>query len=75
MSENEMKIPKIKLGNMIKHFCTITRHRLLVCKHCFKLGLYWHGLTHDCQSTVRRNSGLESAITRGIEAPMRQSVR
>ena len=26
MSENEMKIPKIKLGNMIKHFCTITRH-------------------------------------------------
>ena len=70
MSENEMKIPKIKLGNMIKHFCTITRHRLLVCKHCFKLGLYWQG-----QSTVRRNSGLESAITRGIEAPMRQSVR
>ena len=47
MSENEMKIPKIKLGNMIKHFCTITRHRLLVCKHCFKLGLYWQGLTHD----------------------------
>ena len=67
MSENEMKIPKIKLGNMIKHFCTITRHRLLVCKHCFKLGL-------SCQSTVRRNSGLESAITRGIEAPMRQNV-
>ena len=32
---------------MIKHFCTITRHRLLVCKHCFKLGLYWQGLTHD----------------------------
>ena len=47
MSENEMKIPKIKLSNMIKHFCTITRHRLLVCKHCFKLGLYWQGLTHD----------------------------
>jgi len=42
MSENEMKIPKIKLGNMIKHFCTITRHRLLVCKHCFKLGLNAH---------------------------------
>ena len=31
MPENEMKIPKIKLGNIVKHFCTITRHRLLVC--------------------------------------------
>ena len=47
MSENEMKMPKIKLVNIVKHFCTITRHRLLVCKHCFKIGLYWQGLTHD----------------------------
>ena len=47
MPENEMKIPKIKLVNIVKHFCTITRHRLLVCKHCFKIGLYWQGLTHD----------------------------
>ena len=30
-----------------KHFCTITRHRLLVCQGCFKVGLYWQGLTHD----------------------------
>ena len=42
-----MKMPKIKLVNIVKHFCTITRHRLLVCKHCFKIGLYWQGLTHD----------------------------
>ena len=47
MPENEMKMPKIKLVNIVKHFCTITRHRLLVCKHCFKIGLYWQGLTHD----------------------------
>ena len=33
MSENEMKIPKIKLGNVIKHFCTITRHRLLAVSY------------------------------------------
>ena len=30
-----------------KHFCTITRHRLLVCRGCFRVGLYWQGLTHD----------------------------
>ena len=30
-----------------KHFKTITKHRLLVCRHCFQVGLYWRGLTHD----------------------------
>ena len=30
-----------------QHFCTITRHRWLVRQGCFKVGLYWQGLTHD----------------------------
>ncbi len=30
-----------------KHFCTITRHRWLVRRGCFRVGLYWQGLTHD----------------------------
>ena len=30
-----------------KHFQTITKHRWLVRKHCFQVGLYWRGLTHD----------------------------
>ena len=30
-----------------KHFCTITRHRLLVMEGCFRVGLYRQGLTHD----------------------------
>ena len=30
-----------------KHFCTITEHKWLVLKHCFKIGLYWQGLMHD----------------------------
>ncbi len=29
------------------HFKTINRHRFLVMKHCFQVGLYWQGLTHD----------------------------
>lgn len=31
----------------IKHFKTITKHRFLVMKYCFKAGLYWQGLIHD----------------------------
>ena len=31
----------------IAHFKTITRHRNLVCKYCFRLGLYSQGLKHD----------------------------
>ncbi|MBR1650904.1 MAG: catalase [Lachnospiraceae bacterium] len=29
------------------HFTTITKHRWLVRKGCFKAGLYWQGLVHD----------------------------
>lgn len=34
-------------GRFIGHFMTITRHRLLVMKYCFRIGLYFQGLTHD----------------------------
>ena len=30
-----------------KHFKTITHHKLLVMQGCFKVGLYWQGITHD----------------------------
>lgn len=30
-----------------EHFCTITRHKNLVMKGCFKVGLYRQGLLHD----------------------------
>ena len=29
------------------HLRTVHRHRALVRKYCFRLGLYWQGLTHD----------------------------
>lgn len=31
----------------LKHLHTINKHRRLVRKYCFRLGLYWQGLTHD----------------------------
>lgn len=30
-----------------KHLKTVHRHRRLVRKGCFQVGLYWQGLTHD----------------------------
>ena len=33
--------------NFINHFITITRHKLLVMKYCFRIGLYKQGLLHD----------------------------
>ncbi|WP_367924134.1 DUF5662 family protein [uncultured Ruthenibacterium sp.] len=29
------------------HFRTICHHKRLVLHHCFQVGLYWQGLTHD----------------------------
>ena len=33
--------------NVLGHFCTITAHKLLVMKYCFRVGLYKQGLLHD----------------------------
>ena len=30
-----------------EHLHTVNRHRKLVRQYCFRLGLYWQGLTHD----------------------------
>lgn len=35
------------MKNFFKHFITITRHRHMVLKFCFKCGLYKQGLLHD----------------------------
>jgi hypothetical protein len=42
-----MKSTENKLFAAWRHFWTITEHRILVMKGCFRLGLYWQGLTHD----------------------------
>ena len=37
----------ITLRKIIGHFHTITHHRHLVRRGCFRVGLYYQGLTHD----------------------------
>ncbi len=35
------------MGNAWKHFRTITHHKILVAKGCFRVGLIWQGIVHD----------------------------
>jgi hypothetical protein len=35
------------MGKLFKHLKTIRKHRRHVRKMCWKLGLFWQGLTHD----------------------------
>lgn len=35
------------IRNIARHFHTITQHKLLVMRECFKVGLYRQGLLHD----------------------------
>jgi hypothetical protein len=35
------------IEKMIKHFCTITKHKYLVLKLCIKAGIPWRGIVHD----------------------------
>lgn len=35
------------MWHFVKHFCTITKHRHMVIRHCAKAGILWQGLRHD----------------------------
>jgi hypothetical protein len=35
------------LRNFFLHLHTINKHRFLVMRNCFMMGLYWQGLVHD----------------------------
>lgn len=37
----------MKWINIWRHFRTITEHKILVMKNCFRVGLYRQGLFHD----------------------------
>lgn len=37
----------MRTWHILAHLKTVNHHRRLVRKYCFRLGLYWQGLTHD----------------------------
>lgn len=58
-----------------QHFKTITKHRWLVMCGCFRVGLYWQGLTHDLSKysfTEFRQGALHYQGTRSPNAAERE---
>ena len=51
------------------HLSTINRHRFLVCKYCFRLGLYWQGLTHDLSKYSPREFWVGMRYFQGDRGP------
>lgn len=51
MKSFELHIPPLSKPenqpNWLRHLHTINHHRMLVCKFCFRVGLYRQGLMHD----------------------------
>lgn len=61
--------PKLKLKNIWGHFCTITSHRHMVIKHCFKAGIFIQGLKHDLSKYSGEEFWMGSRYYQGYRSP------
>lgn len=52
-----------------QHFCTITHHRWLVRQGCFRVGLYWQGLTHDLSKYSPTEFIVGAKYFQGVRSP------
>lgn len=52
-----------------QHFKTITRHRMLVLEGCFRVGLYWQGLTHDLSKYTPTEFWIGARYFQGDRSP------
>ncbi len=53
----------------IQHFKTITYHKYLVMQGCFKVGLYWQGLTHDLSKYMPSEFWIGAKYYQGTRSP------
>lgn len=53
----------------LQHFSTITNHKLLVMKYCFRVGLYKQGLLHDLSKYSLTEFGVGIKHYQGNESP------
>lgn len=51
------------------HFKTITHHRILVMGGCFRVGLYWQGLTHDLSKYSWTEFWTGAKYYQGVRSP------
>ena len=52
-----------------QHLKTITHHRLLVMQGCFRVGLYWQGLTHDLSKYTPTEFRVGARYYQGNKSP------
>lgn len=52
-----------------KHFKTITHHKYLVMQGCFRVGLYWQGLTHDLSKYSPTEFAIGMRYYQGTRSP------
>ena len=52
-----------------QHFKTITHHKMLVLQGCFKVGLYWQGLTHDLSKYTPTEFMVGARYYQGTRSP------
>ena len=52
-----------------QHYKTITWHRWLVRDGCFRVGLYWQGLTHDLSKYSPTEFGIGAKYYQGTRSP------
>ena len=52
-----------------KHFKTITKHKWLVLCGCFRVGLYWQGITHDLSKYSPVEFWAGARYYQGIKSP------
>ena len=52
-----------------KHFQTITRHRHLVIRHCFKAGIGWQGLGHELSKYSPTEFWISARNYQGVRSP------
>ena len=57
------------MGNVWKHFKTITYHKYLVAKGCFKVGLYVQGILHDMSKYGPTEFGVGIKYYQGNRSP------
>ena len=52
-----------------QHFKTITWHRWLVRQGCFRVGLYWQGITHDLSKYSPTEFWVGAKYYQGVRSP------
>ncbi len=60
---------QLSFMNAIKHFGTITHHKFVVAKHCFRSGIYLQGLTHDLSKYSPAEFRIGVQYYTGVKSP------